>query len=287
MDVQAVLAVVRTWRSIYQNLRDDPAMQTIVYAQFFENKGAAMGCSNPHPHGQVWALSTVPQEPARELDQFRQYHVSRSPQAEGGDSVGVGNCLLCDYVQQELALATNNPAGSRMVCANEAFVALVPYWALWPYEILVVSRAHLASLEDLTDINTDDRGNPAVERHGAPLGERGSAEALADILRRVTCRYDNLFCCSFPYSMGIHQAPFERLHGEEATSHSDPLPLRDGQVTHFHIHFYPPLLRSATVKKFLVGFEMLGQPQRDITPEQAAARLRDCSEIHYQHQEAC
>ncbi|KAF8935889.1 galactose-1-phosphate uridyl transferase [Haplosporangium gracile] len=139
------------------------------------------------------------------------------------------------------------PDGSRIVCENASFICLVPFWATWPFETMVLPRAHLARLSDMTNAQKQD---------------------LANILRRITCRYDNLFHCSFPYSMGVHQAPTN-----DDASHQE--------LSHLHLHFYPPLLRSATVKKFLVGFELLGQSQRDLTPEQAAKRLADCSETHY------
>jgi UDPglucose--hexose-1-phosphate uridylyltransferase len=196
--------------------------------QIFENRGAMMGASNPHPHGQIWAIEHIPDEPAAELAAQREYLAAH------------GNCLLCDYLRREVELA------QRIVCENEEFVALVPFWAVWPFETLVVSRTHAGTL---------------------PAMSAAAQTALADILKRVTTRYDNLFQVSFPYTMGLHQSP------------------TDGQPHpewHFHAHFYPPLLRSATVRKFMVGFEMLGMPQRDITPESAAERLQAQSEVHYQ-----
>ena len=186
-----------------------------------------MGASNPHPHGQIWATRTVPDLPAREHASFIAYREAK------------GRCLLCDY------LALERERGERTVCENDAFTAVVPFWAVWPFELLVVTRRHLSAIDQITD----------AER-----------SALADILRRVTARYDNLFETSFPYSMGVHQQPTDgRAHDE----------------WHLHLHFFPPLLRSATVRKFMVGFELLGMPQRDITPERAAARLRELSERHY------
>jgi UDPglucose--hexose-1-phosphate uridylyltransferase len=178
-----------------------------------------MGASNPHPHGQIWANECLPNEPARELAQQRAYAVG-------------GRCLLCDYLVLELK------DGERIVCENEHFVALVPFWAVWPFETLVQPRAHRGALPDLD----------ARERDG-----------LADILRRLTRRYDRLFQVTFPYSMGFHQPP------TDGAGHPE---------WHLHAHFYPPLLRSATVRKFMVGYELLCQPQRDITPEAAAERLR-------------
>jgi UDPglucose--hexose-1-phosphate uridylyltransferase len=199
----------------------------IEYVQIFENRGAMMGASNPHPHGQIWSSGFVPDEPAAET-QAQRDHLART-----------GRCLLCDYVEAE------RQAGERVVFENEHFLALVPWWAIWPFEVLLVSRRHLGALPEL---NGDERGG------------------LADALKRLTTRYDNLFETSFPYTMGFHQSPTDREAHPE---------------WHFHAHFYPALLRSATVRKFMVGFEMLGMPQRDITPEDAAQRLRACSEEHF------
>jgi UDPglucose--hexose-1-phosphate uridylyltransferase len=190
-----------------------------------------MGASNSHPHGQIWATATIPNEPARELEMLRAHRAAR------------GTCLLCDYLAVELS------RGERTVCDNDAFVALVPFWAVWPFETLVLPRRHAAGLEDLTSAERD---------------------ALADILKRLATRYDNLFETAFPYSMGFHQRPCDGEPHDE---------------WHLHAHFYPPLLRSATVRKFMVGFEMLGTPQRDMTPEDAAARLRAAGEDHYRERE--
>jgi UDPglucose--hexose-1-phosphate uridylyltransferase len=224
LEQAGVEAVVRTWA---EQTADLGAKDFIHYVQVFENKGAVMGCSNPHPHSQAWASSHIPNEPHKEL-------VAQSDYAGRH-----GTCLLCDYVACERA------AGERIVAANSHFAAIVPYWAVWPFEVLLVSDRHFGSLPDLT---------------AAEIG------ALADILRKITARYDNLFEVSFPYSMGFHQAPTDGAPHE---------------AWHFHAHFYPPLLRSATVRKFMVGFEMLGQPQRDLTPETAAERLRSLSDVHY------
>ena len=204
----------------------------INYVEIFENRGAAMGASNPHPHGQIWATATIPNEPAHEQASLLAYRD------------GKGTCLLCDYLAVELA------RGERTVFENDTFAAIVPFWAVWPFETIVLPRRHTASLEDLT----------SAERDG-----------LADALKRVTTKYDNLFETPFPYSMGFHQRPTD---GE---AHDE---------WHLHAHFYPPLLRSATVRKFMVGFEMLGSPQRDMTPEDAASRLRAASEEHYREREA-
>lgn len=208
----------------YQSLESIP---WIRYVQLFENRGVMMGASNPHPHCQIWATETVPNIPARESESLLEYSRER------------GSCLLCDYLRLELE------RGVRVVCENESFVTLVPFWAVWPFETMVLSRRHLSAF---TDLSTQELA------------------LLGDILRRTTIRYDNLFEVPFPYSMGFHQRPSDRQ------SHPE---------WHFHAHYFPPLLRSATVRKFMVGFEMLGMPQRDITPEEAAARLRDSSESHY------
>jgi UDPglucose--hexose-1-phosphate uridylyltransferase len=216
MKVEAIRRVVDTWVDQYAELADVPWVR---HVQVFENRGAMMGASNPHLHGQIWANERLPNEPAKELVQQRAY-------AEHG------GCLLCDYVAIELK------DGERVVCENEHFVALVPFWAIWPFETLVLPRAHRGALPDLD----------SAERHG-----------LADILQQLTRRYDGLFQVTFPYSMGFHQRPTD----------GGPYP-----EWHLHAHFYPPLLRSATVRKFMVGYELLGQPQRDITPEIAAERLR-------------
>ena len=197
------------------------------WVQLFENKGGAMGCSNPHPHGQVWAGSFLPNEAATEDRQQRDYFQQR------------GVPLLLDVARRELA------EGSRVVVQNEAWMAIVPFWAVWPYEILLLPRRHVQRMPDLTP---EERNQ------------------LADIMRRLLIRYDNLFQSSFPYSMGWHGAPTEN---------------GDFQHWQLHAHFYPPLLRSATVRKFMVGYEMLAEAQRDLTPEQAAERLRKVSEAHY------
>lgn len=224
LNLPEVTDVIRTWT---EQTRELGARPDINYVQVFENKGAMMGCSNPHPHSQVWASGHLPSEPAKELAAQNDYWAKNA------------RCLLCDYV------AAERQTGERVVASNDHFTAVVPFWAVWPFEILVVSQRHVGALTDLTADETI---------------------ALADVMRRVTCRYDNLFEISFPYSMGFHQAP------------------TDGQAHpawHFHAHFYPPLLRSATVKKFMVGYEMLAMPQRDLTPETAAERLRGLSETHY------
>ena len=217
------------WICGRSSTRELGSQSDIHYVQIFENRGEIMGASNPHPHGQVWANETIPNEPWKEhVHQARYYEEKRA-------------CLLCEAVELERRDVV------RIVCENDGFVALVPFWAVWPYEILIVSRRHA---RDLTELRSEER------------------DALADILKRVTTRYDNLFETAFPYSMGFHQAPTDEQEHPE---------------WHLHAHFYPPLLRSATVRKFMVGYEMLAAPQRDITPEWAAERLRGLSEKHYLH----
>jgi UDPglucose--hexose-1-phosphate uridylyltransferase len=224
MSVEEITAVVDLWADEYTQLASLPH---INYVQIFENRGEIMGCSNPHPHCQIWANETIPNEPRKEQDSQLAY--SRKHRS----------CLLCDYLQLELK------AEKRIVCENTDFVALVPFWAVWPFELLLISKTHARDLVSL---------------------DRPMRRGLADLLRRITTRYDNLFEISFPYSMGFHQAPSDgALHPE----------------WHLHAHFYPPLLRSATVRKFMVGYEMLATPQRDITPERAANKLRETSEVHY------
>jgi UDPglucose--hexose-1-phosphate uridylyltransferase len=224
MALSDIESVIRTWSDETQWLG---ALDYVRYVQVFENKGAAMGASNPHPHSQIWASGAIPNEPAKELESQAAYRRAQ------------GDCLLCDYV------AAERTSGERTILANEHFTALVPFWAVWPFEVLIVSHSHVGSLPEL---------------------DAAQSSGLADILKRVTTRYDNLFQVSFPYSMGFHQTPTD---GRAYPAH------------HFHAHFYPPLLRSATVRKFMVGYELLAMPQRDLTPESAAARLRESSDTHY------
>lgn len=217
-------AVITTWSDETAVLFRRP---DIAYVQVFENKGAVMGCSNPHPHSQIWSQSRIPNEPAKELVSQKDYYAAhRRP-------------LLLDYLEEELK------SGERVLDRNDHFTALVPFWAVWPFEVLVIAHRAVSSLPALTQ----------PERR-----------ALAEIYQRLTTRYDNLFEISFPYSMGFHQQPNDGTEHPEWT---------------LHAHFYPPLLRSATVRKFMVGYEMLAMPQRDITPETAAARLRAQSLKHY------
>jgi UDPglucose--hexose-1-phosphate uridylyltransferase len=225
---EALRQVVDVWISecIELGARDE-----ISYIQLFENKGEMMGCSNPHPHGQLWASQSVPTEVLKEQKMQRRWLDGNHPSSLSRVGFQI-QPLLLDYVELELR------DGERVIFQNDHFVCLVPWWAVWPFETLILPRFHVPHLTDL----------PPVAR-----------DALADAIQRITRIYDALFDTSFPYTMGIHQAPFDnQAHDEWQT----------------HVHFYPPLLRSATVRKFMVGYEMLGQPQRDLTAEQAAARLR-------------
>ncbi len=197
------------------------------WVQVFENKGAMMGCSNPHPHGQIWAISYLPSEVAREDRRQRDWRAAHDTP------------MLLGLAAREAAL------GERVVVQTPYWLAIVPYWATWPFETLLLPRFPIARLDQL-------QGDEAAD--------------LAVALKRLTSRYDNLFACSFPYSMGWHGAPFDG---------ADPAPWQ------LHAHVYPPLLRSASVRKFMVGFEMLAESQRDLTPEQAAQRLRAVSDVHY------
>jgi UDPglucose--hexose-1-phosphate uridylyltransferase len=226
MPLPDIRRVVDVWA---EQTRELGALDFINYVQVFENKGAAMGASNPHPHCQVWASEHVPTEPTKELRSMAAYREEH------------GACLLCDYLALELE------QGERIILQNDHFVALVPFWAVWPFETMMLARRHIGSLPELADAERD---------------------ALADIVKRLTTRYDNLFETAFPYSMGWHQSP------NDGTAHPE---------THLHAHYYPPLLRSATVRKFMVGYEMLANPQRDLTAETAAARLREMGEVLYRN----
>ena len=224
MQVADIRKVVDAWTEEFRTLGSVPEFR---HVQIFENRGAMMGASNPHPHGQIWATEHVPNEPRAETVAQEEYRASH------------GSCLLCDYTRLE------EGKRARIVCENEGFLAVVPWWAVWPFETLVVAKQHRRSLLDF---------------------ENADRNALADILKQVTTRYDNLFETSFPYTMGFHQAPSDGGTHEE---------------WHFHVHFLPPLLRSATVRKYMVGFELMGMPQRDLTPETAAERLRATPKRHF------
>jgi UDPglucose--hexose-1-phosphate uridylyltransferase len=218
MAEDAIEIVVRTWMEQFRQLGESPS---INHVQIFENRGAMMGASNPHPHCQIWSSASIPDAPAKELASQEKYFLSSD------------RCLLCDYIELERRLRV------RVVAENARFIALVPFWAVWPFEILLCSRTHIGSMN-----------NFAI----------ADAPQLSAILKRITSTYDKVFGVPFPYSMGFHQSPTDNLDHPEC---------------HFHAHFYPPLLRSATIRKFMVGFEMLGTPQRDITAESAAERLRE------------
>jgi len=224
MSLSEICEVIRVWTEEFRRLG---AIDWVRHVQIFENRGALMGASNPHPHCQVWANASLPVLPERELVSFREYSDTKK------------SCLLCDYLQLELQ------SGERVICENDGFAVITPFWAVWPFETLLMSKRHFASIEELA-------------------GQE--VESLADILRRITIRYDNLFETSFPYSMGFHQRPTDGPAYPE---------------WHFHAHYFPPLLRSATVQKFMVGYELLANPQRDITAESAARRLKEISETHY------
>ena len=221
METRDIAKVVEAWRSEYVALG---ARESVRYVQIFENRGAMMGASNPHPHCQIWASASLPEEPLKEERAQADYLARR------------GSCLLCDYLSRERA------AKERVIFENSDFLVVVPFWAVWPFETMIVSKRHFGGLDEMT---------PA------------EVEGLADALKRITMRYDNLFDAPFTYTMGLH-----------------PQPTDGGAYPHwhFHAHFYPPLLRSASIRKFMVGYEMLATPQRDITPEQAAARLRASAE---------
>ncbi|CAK7268044.1 galactose-1-phosphate uridyl transferase [Sporothrix epigloea] len=262
MSAREIMPVIQMWTYVFathldpqspvyaagkQFLADHPALSARVtfgkpahqlrYMQIFENKGAAMGCSNPHPHCQIWTTSSLPEEPGKELAQMRRYRREH----------GSHRHLLGDYIKLEQLKQ------ERIVYENDTFLVVCPWWAIWPFEVMLLSKRHVRAIVELTD----------TERHD-----------FAEAIQEVTRRYDNLFETSFPYSSGIHQAPLCCESEDEADS------------SWFHMHFYPPLLRSATVRKFLVGFELLGEPQRDITPEQAASRLRDCGHELYRKRTA-
>lgn len=233
--------VVQMWVDQYAELS-----QQYAWVQIFENRGEAMGCSSPHPHGQIWSINAIPEIARKEQAAQRDYYARH------------GTPLLLDYVNYELKTQ------ERIVCENGSWAVVVPYWAAWPFETIVLPRRAVARLTDLTDAERDD---------------------LADIIGRLSVRYDNLFQTNFPYSMGWHNCPgtvpsatTNGISGADLSAASDALDLAAWQ---FHAHYYPPLLRSATVRKFMVGFELLAEPQRDLTPEQAAARLKDLSEVHY------
>ena len=218
--------VITAWQNEYNSLGSHPR---INYVQIFENKGSLMGNSNPHPHGQIWAQESIPMEPLKELRQFTSYHRKKK------------RSLLSDYLKLELRMK------ERIVYENNSFVVLVPFWAVWPYEIIIISKRKISNILQF---------------------KKTERTEFANALSAVTIKYDNLFKSSFPYSSGLHQAPTDGKNHPE---------------WHFHMHFYPPLLRSASIKKFMVGYEMLAEPQRDITPEYSAKILRELPVIHYKN----
>jgi UDPglucose--hexose-1-phosphate uridylyltransferase len=226
MTEREVRSVLDVWVEQYCALGNVP---WIEHVQIFENCGASMGASNPHPHCQIWANANLPNQAEKELRSQLEYAERHS------------SCLLCDYLDLELKQQ------QRIVCQNTDFVVLVPFWAVWPFEVMLLSIRHLNAMDSLTPKELD---------------------SLAEILRRLCIRYDNLFEVSFPYTMGFHQRPTDGAPHPE---------------WHFHAHYYPPLLRSAVIPKFMVGYEMLATPQRDLSPETAAERLRAMSEVHYLH----
>ena len=226
MQVPEIENVVRVWKEQYLELG---AISYINHVQIFENKGSVMGCSNPHPHGQIWAQSSLPSQVKRTQDNLLKYFQK------------TGKSLLKDYLESELQKK------ERIIAENEHFVLLVPFWATWPYETMIISKRHFSSIAEITE---------------------EEIKSYAEMIQIITVKYDNLFKTSFPYSAGIHQAPTDGLDHEE---------------WHFHMHFYPPLLRSATVKKFMVGYELLAEAQRDLTAEQSAEILRNLSTQHYKN----
>ncbi|KAL5531325.1 hypothetical protein ACEPAG_4202 [Sanghuangporus baumii] len=251
LDPSSISAVINEWIRVY---KERSSLDGIRYVQIFENKGAMMGCSNPHPHCQVWSMSDIPTIPGKELASFKRYASSGSdaPATDAPKAANNRPCLLCEYAHFEV----NGASGERILTKNDSWVALVPWWATWPFELLVLPyRRHIRSISDLTPEEKSD---------------------FARILSEVTIRYDNLFFCSFPYSMGIHQGPIS-LEAARVKKDCE----NECEVAHLHLHFAPPLLRSATVRKFLVGFELMAEAQRDLTPEQGASRLRECGTKHY------
>ncbi len=226
MQITEIENVIKVWKEQYLELS---AIDYINHVQIFENKGSVMGCSNPHPHGQIWAQSSLPTQVKKTQDNLLKYYQK------------TGKSLLKDYVDNELQKK------ERIIAENEHFVLLVPFWATWPYETMIISKRHFSNIAEITE---------------------EEIKSYAEMIHIITVKYDNLFKTSFPYSAGIHQAPTDGLSHDE---------------WHFHMHFYPPLLRSATVKKFMVGYELLAEAQRDLTAEQSAEILRNLSIQHYKN----
>ncbi|WP_163937812.1 UDP-glucose--hexose-1-phosphate uridylyltransferase [Paraferrimonas sp. SM1919] len=217
-----ILAVVKEWQRQYQELS-----KTYNCVHIFENKGEIMGCSQPHPHGQIWAHDHLSSEVETENARLADYYAEH------------GSNLLADYISFEQQQA------SRIIFENESWLVVVPYWAAWPFETLLICKVEAVSFDDLSE----------ADMHG-----------LSEALQILTVKYDNVFNCNFAYSMGWHNAPNN---------------IENKQHWRLHAHFYPPLLRSASIKKHMVGYEMLGEPQRDLTPEQAAEILKAASTTHY------
>ncbi|CAM3752105.1 UDP-glucose--hexose-1-phosphate uridylyltransferase [Xenorhabdus thuongxuanensis] len=233
LSLSQIRRVIDTW-----NAQIDELSQRYIWIQIFENKGEMMGCSQPHPHEQIWASDFLPDELARKDALLQQYYCQQ------------GTNLLVDYIEAE------RKDGARTVVETEYWLAVVPYWAVWPFETMLLPKNHIRRMNELTEAQRDD---------------------LAVAIKKLTSRYDNLFQCAFPYSMGWHFAPFfEHQCDASPTSYKH-------NIDHWQLHalFYPPLLRSPSIRKFMVGYEMLAEAQRDLTPEQAAQRLRDVSDIHF------
>jgi UDPglucose--hexose-1-phosphate uridylyltransferase len=224
MDTGSIKKVIDVWQREYLEIG---GLDYINYVQIFENKGSVMGCSNPHPHGQIWAQESIPAEPSKECYHLKKFYDTNK------------RSMLSVYLEKEMG------KGERVVIENDRFVVVSPFWGIWPFETLIISKGHLQNIGVMSE---------------------EEKQSFAEILQRLTIIYDNLFEVSFPYSAGIHQSPTDGM---------------DHPEWHFHMHFYPPLLRSATIKKFMVGYEMLANPQRDITPEISTKRLRELPEVHY------
>jgi UDPglucose--hexose-1-phosphate uridylyltransferase len=224
MKIEDLIDVGNLWKKEYLELADN---KDINYIQIFENKGAMMGCSNPHPHGQIWATESIPEEILKKCSTQEKYFADNR------------RFMLIDYIEMELK------KDERIIYSNDAFAVCVPFWAVWPFETMIVPRKPLSSLIDFS---------------GKDI------ELLMDAIKYITVKYDNLFEISFPYSAGMHNIPADG---------------KDHPGFIWHMMFYPPLLRSATVKKFMVGYELLAEPQRDITPETSAVKLKELPDIHY------
>ncbi|MBB6479144.1 UDP-glucose--hexose-1-phosphate uridylyltransferase [Spirochaeta isovalerica] len=224
MEEKDIVKVIQLWQKEYKELGSE---DFINHVQIFENHGAAMGCSNPHPHGQIWADEHIPDLPAKELENQKSYYDEN------------GTPMLIDYLNAELE------SRERLVIENDSFAVLVPFWAVWPYETMILPKKQIQSVSDLS---------------------AGQVADLAQIMKSLGIRYDNLFQTDFPYSMGLHQKPTDGKDHPWAT---------------FHMHYFPPLLRSAEVKKFMVGYEMMAMAQRDITAESSASILRELPSVHY------